>query len=828
VSVSSTTQDVRQGRSQLARRLRLSVCILASAAAALIIVTYLLLYVVPLPAPPAIPDRPESTKIYDREGRLLYDSAGPTDSHHTYLPLTQIPASLRDAIIATEDAGFYDHSGIDPIAIGRATADNLVHLQARSGASTITQQLARNLYMDERQRASASPLRKLNEMQLALRLERAYSKDEILETYLNRAYFGNLAYGVEAASQTYFAKGARDLDLAESALLAGLLQSPSRYNPLANPDAGNARQGVVLALIVDHGYLSQDEAQAAMAEPLSYNRTPFPIQAPHFVAWVLQQLPDLLDEKTLARGDLRIYTSLDLSLQEAAQAAVSRQVEALREKNVGSGAVVALDPDGGEILAMVGSADYFDAAKDGAVNSALAQRQPGSSIKPVVYAAALERGMTASTPLLDIPTSFTTRSSEVYAPQNYDLTFHGIVPLREALASSFNVPAVRVLQSVGIEDTFRLGQYLGLTSFRNPEAYDLSLTLGGGEVRLLDLTAAYGAFAGGGLRVEPKSVLRIETAKGKKLYEATQDRPRPRVLSAETAYLISNILSDNDARAPGFGLFSALRLNKPAAVKTGTTTDFRDNWTIGYSPDLVVGVWVGNPDGSSMRNVSGVDGAAPIWRDVMLTAMRNKPARAFEAPSGIETVRVCLPSGLLPTPACQRTHLEVFASGTAPTRDDDFYRLLDCERTSVEPCDGRVYAYVPFEAIPWARNAGLDLPPIAPYSPSSPSAAGQAFSSITAESAELRLVSPADGLVLSLSREVRPADQALPIQALPSVPVRYVEILVNGEAIARLDDSPYRFSWPLRQGSFRIQARAVTTTGQEIWSPAAALQVLPP
>jgi len=520
--------------------------------------------------------------------------------------------------------------------------------------------------------------------------------------------------------------------------------------------------------------------------------------------------------------------ALDLSLQETAQAAVSRQVEALHEKNVGSGAVVALDADNGEILAMVGSADYFDAAKDGAVNGALAQRQPGSSIKPVVYAAALERGMTPSTPLLDIPTSFTTRSGEVYAPQNYDLTFHGIVPLREALASSFNVPAVRVLQSVGIEEAFRLGQDMGLTSFRNPEAYDLSLTLGGGEVRLLDLTAAYGAFASGGFRVEPTSVLRIETANGKKLYEAAPDRPRPRVLTAETAYLISDILSDNDARTPGFGLFSPLRLNKPAAVKTGTTTDFRDNWTIGYSPDLVVGVWAGNPDGSSMRNVSGVDGAAPIWRDVMLTALRNKPARTFEPPAGIETLRVCLPSGLLPTPDCQRTRLEVFATGTAPTRKDDYFRRMGCDQASAETCDGRVYAFVPFEAIPWARDAGLDLPPIAPYSPSAQRAAGRGLSPITAESAALRLVSPADGLVFSLSREVRPADQALPVQALPSVPVRYVEIQVNGEPVARLEDGPYRFSWPLRQGSFRIQARAVTTAGQEIWSPAAALQVLPP
>ncbi|HLF78975.1 MAG TPA: penicillin-binding protein, partial [Dehalococcoidia bacterium] len=281
-----------------------------------------------------------------------------------------------------------------------------------------------------------------------------------------------------------------------------------------------------------------------------------------------------------------------------------------------------------------------------------------------------------------------------------------------------------------------------------------------------------------------------------------------------------------------FGLYSALRLSRPAAVKTGTTTDFRDNWTVGYTPDLVVGVWTGNPDGSPMRNVSGVDGATPVWREVMTAGLRNTPAREFERPDGIEQVGVCLPSGLLPTPECQRTRLELFAAGNAPTHEDDYYRRLDCNGGQDAPCDRSVYAFVPLEAIPWARQAGLDLPPIAPYAVAPSVVGGRALSSVSSQSApgqpQLRLVSPADGLVLSLSREVRLADQVLPIEVLPTTAVSYVEILINGEPTGRLDTAPYRLFWQLREGSFRIEARTVTTTGPEIWSPVARLQVLAP
>jgi penicillin-binding protein 1C len=670
-----------------------------------------------------------------------------------------------------------------------------------------------------------------------LQLDRDLSKDEILEQYLNRVYFGSLAYGVEAASRTYFDKSARDLDLAESALLAGLLQSPGDYDPFKHMDAASGRQWTVLTRMADEGYITDAEAAAARDEQLTLNTTPFPIEAPHFVAWVLEQLPGLVGPEAVARGGLRVHTSLDLDLQRSAQTAVAWHVGQLRASHVTNGAVVAVDPATGQVLALLGSADYFDEEIDGAVNMALAERQPGSSIKPILYAGALEAGFTPASPLLDIPTTLRTRGGDTYAPNNYDYTFHGVVPLREALASSYNVPAVRVLAAIGLDRAFEMGRRLGLTSFRDPSRYDLSLTLGGGEVRLLDLTAAYAAFADGGRRVDPVAVLRVEDSAGAVLYEP----PAPaheQVVSPQTAYLISDILADNAARAPGFGLHSPLRLDFPAAVKTGTTSDFRDNWTVGYTPGLAVGVWVGNADGSSMRDVSGVDGAAPIWRDVVQAALKGVPPKQFPQPDGIERVLVCLPSGLLPTPHCQRQRLELFPAGAGPSEADDYYRpLMICDATgeavvsAALACRGgvreQIFAFVPLEAIPWARQAGVALPPIPPYTVvAAYSGADGHLSALAGE--PLRLVSPSDGQVLRLSRDLRLQDQALRIEALPAAAALYVEVYVDGALIRRIEATPYRANWQLAPGTHAIRARAVDAAGNEAWSEETTITVLPP
>jgi 1A family penicillin-binding protein len=818
----ATNGERRRGR---LRRLATRGLVAAGSAA---ILGYAALHYAPLPAAPAPPPAPESTKILDRDGRVLYDATGPDGAHFTRLRLDEIPVSLREAVIATEDASFYGNSGVSLRGVVRAAFTDLVHRDTRSGGSTITQQLARNLYFDQKERSSNSASRKMRETMLALRLDRSYTKDEILELYLNRVYFGNLAHGIEAASRTYFGKSARDLDLAESAMLAGLLQSPSDYDPFARPEAAAARQHTVLGRMVDEGYLTADEAAAAIAEPLAYNTTPFPIAAPHFVAWIRDQLPTLVGDEALARG-VRVTTSLDLGLQQTAQQALVHQIGRLTDHHVTNGAVVVIDPTTGQVLAMVGSADYFDASIDGAYNAAVAERQPGSAIKPVIYAAALEAGFATSTPLLDVPTTVRTGQGDAYTPSNYDLTFHGVVPLREALASSYNVPAVRTLASVGVDRTVDLARRFGLMTLRDPARYDLSLALGGGEVRLLDLTSAYAALAAGGTRLAPVSVLRIEDAEGNLLYDAPAPTPE-RVVSAETAYLLSDVLSDNDARAPAFGVDSVLRLSRPAAVKTGTTTDFRDNWTVGYTPDVAVGVWVGNADNSPMLGVSGVDGAAPVWRDVMETALASRAARGFVEPPGMERVSVCLPSGLLPTAQCARQRMELFAAGTAPTEHDDYYRALRvCEVTGAisdaAACPGtvreRVFAFVPVEAIPWAREAGVALPPVPPYS------AASGYSQF-AGGDTLKIVSPADGVALRISRDVRTEDQRLRVEAQPTGAVRYIELYIDARLVGRADTVPYRASWQLVAGEHVVRARAVDAAGNEVWSEAVRFSVWPP
>jgi 1A family penicillin-binding protein len=799
------------------------------------VVLYAALYLAPLPAAPAATPIPESTKIFDREGRLLYDSAGPGDVHYTYVALAEIPKRLKQAIVATEDASFYDNPGIDLKAIGRAAVTDLVAGEARQGASTITQQLARNLYFEPEERSSADPLRKISEIALALRLDRTMSKDEILEQYLNRVYLGNLAYGVEAASRTYFGRSVRDLDLAESAFLAGLPQSPAYYDPFTQMGAARDRQRIVLDRMAAEGYITAEEADAAWAEPLSINRQPFPMRAPHFTTWVIDQLPALVGEDAMAAGSLHVFTSLDLDLQESAQASVASHVRALKDHNVSNGAVVVIDPSTGDVLAMVGSADYFDDTIDGAVNIALAERQPGSSIKPIIYAAALEDGFTPASPLLDVPTSLPDGHGKPYAPNNYDLTFHGVVPLREALASSYNVPTVRVLATVGVDRAVEVGRGLGITSYQDPSRYDLSLALGGGEVRLLDLTAAYAGLAAGGQRVEPVAILRVENGAGDVLYEA----PRPsrqQIVSPQTAYLIGDILADNNARAPAFGLSSPLHLSRPAAVKTGTTSDFRDNWTVGYTPELTVGVWVGNADNTAMRQVSGVDGAAPIWRDVMETALKGVTPAPLTVPQGIRELAVCVPSGLLPTEHCARRRIEKFAAGTEPVLPDDYYRPVRiCTDAPIvsstsDSCPGgvteKVYAFLPLEAVPWARSAGVPLPPVPPYTNSdggTTPAANTAFSA-----AGVTLVSPANGTVLRISREIPLDDQALRIEALPSLSARYVELYVDGAPLAHIEEAPYRTTWQLTVGTHEIRAGAIDSAGNELWSEQATVTVLPP
>jgi penicillin-binding protein 1C len=779
-----------------------------------------------------------STRLLARDGRLLYEITDPAGVHHTSVPLADIPLAVQQATIATEDASFYANPGVDVVGIVRAVWINVTGGEVLAGGSTITQQVARNMLLDPQERAQRTLTRKLRESLLAWRLARAYSKDEILALYLNQTYYGHLAYGVEAAARTYFGKPVSDLDLAESALLAGLPQAPSLYDPLLFPEAAAERQGVVLDLMVKQGVLSADDARLARGERLQWSAAAFPIEAPHFVFYVWNLLERRYGPEVLYSG-LTVWTTLDLDLTRTAQAIAQRRLADLRSgdgppPNATDAALVALDPHTGQILALLGSPDYFNDEIAGAVNLALAPRQPGSAIKPLTYAAAFSPEYcgsaaagtcpwTAATMLLDVRTAFVTKEGFSYVPQNYDRAYHGPVSARAALAGSLNLPAVLTLDHIGLPTLLGLAGRMGLTTLTDPERFDLSLTLGGGEVRLLDLTAAFGVFANGGLSVEPTAILRVERADG-----AVLDQWRPpaaaRVLDARVAYLISDILSDNTARAPTFGFNSVLQIGRPAAVKTGTTTDYRDNWTMGYTPDLVVGVWVGNANNTPMVNLSGVAGAGPIWHDFMRAALSGKPEQNFAPPEGLVRAEVCVPSGRLPTPVCPRTRSEWFLAGTAPTQPDELYQAFAIDtrtgglagpETPAEAVVTRVYLVLPPQAQEWARQNGFPQPPTA------------VVAAVQAPSAGLQIITPDANTVFQISPRLPRASQQIPFRVAAVGPLSSVSYRLDEQLLGTATGAPFEWWWALEAGTHTLTADARLTSGERLTSEAITFTVLP-
>ncbi len=794
-----------------------------------------------------------ATQVLDRNGRLLYAVPDPLGMQRSHVPLDDISPWLLQATIAVEDASFATNPGIDLRGIARAFWLNLRQGRIVAGGSTITQQLARSFLIDPSLAQKQTLERKAREMVLALKLSATFSKDDILEMYLNQTYYGAMSYGIEAASQRFFGKPARDLDLAEAALIAGLPQAPSRYNPFTNPDAARARQRDVLAAMVRAGFITPAEAEIAANEPLRFStgcHTPGCLpRAPHFVFFVLERLTAELGPETVARGGLTITTTLDLGLQEAAERALRRQLAALADPHDGSpdrrarnGAVVVLAPRDGAILAMVGSPDFADNAIQGQVNATLALRQPGSAIKPLTYAAALERGWTPATTILDVPASFADSSGRIYAPQNYDRTFHGPLSLREALATSSNVAAVRTLDFIGIPALLDMASRLGITSLGNqPGRFGLALTLGGGEVSLLELTGAYAAFAGGGMRVTPYAILKISGAAEvhSSGLEAV-DPPSP-ALDPRIAYLISDILSDRYARMRAFG--SALDIDRPAAVKTGTTTDWRDNWTVGYTPDRVVGVWIGNADGRAMEAVSGVTGAAPVWRQVMLAAHRGLPPRPFLRPPGIIELTVCAEGGLLPSPVCPATRLERFLEEYTPQRPDDTHILVrvdpvrDCRAPDRYPSARtvvRIYRVLPPEAQPWAASAGVPRPPREVCPPVTAHASDPPGNDVYPSGADrgagdheprpasrntppLLITAPAHGAVFALSPGIPPERQRIAITVGADPAIERVTVYVDGEPLVTTSAS--RLFWQLQPGGHRVWAEGRNADGHTVRSP---------
>jgi 1A family penicillin-binding protein len=582
----------------------------------------------------------QSVKIFDRTGTVvLYDLNN--NKQRTIVPLAQISPNIQHAILAIEDPGFYQHGGIEPKAIARAIVGNLLSplgLGVSQGGSTITQQVVRGSILTNDKTLS----RKLKEWVLAIKMEKVFSKDQILELYLNQAPFGGKLYGVEETAQTFFGKHASDLSVPEAAYLAAVLPAPTFYSPYGNHKAAlDKRKNLVLDKMHEHGYLTQEEEDAAKAAVVEF--TPprdSSIQAPHFVFYVRQYLEDKYGADAIEAGGWKITTTLDADLQVKAEEVVKENALANTEKfNASNAALIAIDPSTGQILSMVGSRDYFDTQIDGAYNAAVSApgRQPGSTFKPFAYAEAFVKGYTPDTVLFDLPTQFSTacdpndnhnNTSPCYAPVNYDDQFRGPMTLRNAIAQSINVPAVKVLYLAGLTDTLELAKSMGISTLTNPGRYGLTLVLGGGEVTLLDMASAYGVFAQNGVRYTPTPILKIEDSQGNVIEDNTQPAGT-QVLDRGVAEEINDVLSDPVARAP-LGENELLSFpGRDVAVKTGTTNNYKDAWTIGYTPNLVVGVWAGNNDNTPMvKKVSGFI-VGPMWHQVMQYALARTPAEAF-------------------------------------------------------------------------------------------------------------------------------------------------------------------------------------------------------
>lgn len=631
----------------------------------------------------------ETTVITDRNGELLWEIFG--EGKRTVVDLDDMPIEIRAATIAVEDDSFYTNKGFDEPSLIAAVYANYRNPEGRPiGGSTITQQLVRHIAFDYEERVAVSYQRKVKELFLAWRMTQDFSKDEILEMYLNEIYYGNFAYGIEAAARTYFGKAASDLTLGEASLLAGLPQAPIALDPYTNLDAAKARQWFVLNLMLEDGMVNREQMDAAYLEDLSFQEQSVSLNAPHFAVAVRRQLEAALGADVVANGGLRVTTSLDLRFQHIAEQLARQHVAELAANNMTNAALIAMKPSTGEVLAMLGSVDYNDAEIQGQVNVALSPQQPGSTFKPLTFALALDSGWQPDDVLWDVPVVYPQPDGSTYEPVNYDGRFHGPMRLREALANSYNIPSIALAEALGVEPLLQFARSLGIESLVDDVSlYGLSLTLGGGEVTAVEMTQAYAALANGGQRVDPIMVLRVENSRGEVLMEATSAEFQ-QTISPETAYIISDMLADDLARQPAMGNDNPLELPFRAAAKTGTTNDFRDNWTIGYTPGLVTSVWTGNTDNSPMQNVSGLSGAAPLWNDFMqavyadaalveaLAVSGLQPPTDFIRPNAVETVTYCPLDAIVEAAAtCDATQQEL--------------RVASRQRSLPDPTDKRDY-----------------------------------------------------------------------------------------------------------------------------------------
>jgi len=656
-----------------------------------------------------------STKIYDRNGMLLYKIYD--EKNRTPVRLEDIPVHIRSATLAIEDAEFYSHPGFSIKGIARSIIKNYQKGQL-TGGSTITQQLVKNALLS----SEKTIVRKLREITLAIEVELAYEKNQILEMYLNEVSYGSTAYGVQEAARMYFAKDVTRLSLAEAALLAGLPKSPTQYSPFGvNPEAADARKNEVLHQMKMNGFITQKQEDEAKKEDLVFADNRIDIKAPHFVIYVRGLLEEKYGKELVEKGGLEVTTTLDYKIQQLAEKVVKEEVDKLAKLNVTNAAAIVMNPNTGEILTMVGSYDYFDSENDGNVNVAVAERQPGSSIKVVNYAYALSNGFTSATIIPDTPVTFLVPDQPPYTPRNYEGGFRGNMTLRSALAESRNIPAVRVLNSYGVKNMIDMGTKMGITTWKDPSQYGLSLTLGGGEVKPIDLARVFATVANYGRRPNLIFVSKIINQSGKILEDNfcdAQKSPRliriasasdsaqinstsagpacsgEQVLDERVAYMITEILRDNEARAPSFGLNSQLVIpnHKEVAVKTGTSNNLRDNWTIGYNQNYLVLVWVGNNDNSEMARVaSGVTGASPIFNKIMSALLTNSENHDWEVPGGLVQFSICPLVGTLACSGCPN-RMEWFLEENKPETacKSDWFKKEDSSEPGEEKKDNEV------------------------------------------------------------------------------------------------------------------------------------------
>ncbi len=698
-----------------------------------------------LPDPTAIETEQqdfETTKIYDRTGQtVLYELFDPLLGDRNYVSLSEIPEFCRQATIILEDKTFYENAGFDPEGIARAFVQNLQGGRIQGGSS-ITQQLIKNILIDEEERTQLSYTRKLKEIILAVEITRRFDKDQILEWYFNTNFYGNLAYGIDAAARVYFDKPVSALTKSECAMLAAIPQYPFQ-NPINSPDEAKNRQRITLIRMEEERAITEAEAEQIFYTDLQYRQADegrFDILAPHFAVYVRDQLNRMFDPELIYRGGLRVFTTVDLNLNDEAQRVARAQVENLERNgnNARNACVVSIRPRTGEILAMVGSIDYWDEENDGNVNVCLANRQPGSSFKPFSYLTLFSQGVyNPATMVMDVRRSFDDSPNPPYVPENYDREYHGPVRLRNALARSYNIPSVWTLEKSGVKNTIATAQRMGITTL-NQDYYGLALVLGGGEVKPLDMAYAYsvlanmGTMAGkpvpevnrrpGHRTLDPVAILRVERRDGSVLYEYREPFTE-QVVDPALAFIMNDILSDNEARAAEFGLYSDLKRDfedRPIAAKTGTTNNFRDNWTVGYTPQLATAVWVGNNDNEPMENVTGLSGAAPIWHDVMLHYLKDEPAIEWERPPGVVETQVDALSGLRMTEYSSYPITEYFLEGTEPTAEDNIHQMFRINRengklatayTPPELVEERIYEVYPPVAADWVIDNNIPLPP---------------------------------------------------------------------------------------------------------------------